>query len=67
MISSEKEILKLLKDIKEGLTGTKEGLTGTKEGLTGIKEDTQAITKSEIRNGIKINIIKKQIKTLENM
>ncbi|MBQ5314816.1 MAG: hypothetical protein J6J52_02190 [Oscillospiraceae bacterium] len=60
MISSEKEILKLLKDIKEGLTGTK-------EGLTGIKEDTQAITKSEIRNGIKINIIRKQIKTLENM
>ncbi len=60
MISSEKEILKLLKDIKKGLTGTK-------EGLTGIKEDTQAITKSEIRNGIKINIIRKQIKTLENM
>ena len=60
MISSEKEILKLLKDIKEGLTGTK-------EGLIGIKEDTQAITKSEIRNGIKINIIRKQIKTLENM
>ncbi len=60
MISSEKEILKLLKDIKEGLTGSK-------EGLTGIKEDTQAITKSEIINGIKINIIRKQIKTLENM